>query len=208
MQSSGGQLCLLDDTTAGAAFGRPAGRGAADLYAAYRSDLLRYFRNRGHNRDDAEDFTQDVYLRLSVCDLSLINRQPVAMVFRIARFVSVEAYRDRARRIRLGYADSSEVDLASLRDARPDPEEQVCTRAELRFVLDVCQTIPRRRREAFLLHRLHGYSHDEIAQMQRISIKTVEKHVASGARNFEARLQALRATSGTCGRDSGLVRPR
>ncbi|WP_341667318.1 sigma-70 region 4 domain-containing protein [Alcaligenes sp. SDU_A2] len=44
-------------------------------------------------------------------------------------------------------------------------------------IMQVIRSLPRRRREAFLLHRFDGLSHAEIARRMQTSSQMVEQHV-------------------------------
>lgn len=60
------------------------------------------------------------------------------------------------------------------------PEQQLEFREEIAIVAQSLAQLPERTREVLLLRRVEGLSQQETAEKLHISIKTVEKHMASG----------------------------
>ncbi len=81
--------------------GMPTGEGAdraaalaAEFAAAHYDDVLRYCRRRLPSWDDAQDATQEVFLRLVRSGARYERRgKPLAYLYTIARNVCAEAYR-------------------------------------------------------------------------------------------------------------------
>jgi len=51
------------------------------------------------------------------------------------------------------------------------------------------QTLPQKRKEAFVLHVLEGYSRDEVSQMMGISIDAVEKHLSRASIELKEKIK-------------------
>src|SRR3546814_19101281 len=66
---------------------------AEQLYAEFREPLLGFFLRRVHNRAEAEDLTQDVFVRLIRAGRSDRIENPNAFVFKLA----TNLLRDRGR---------------------------------------------------------------------------------------------------------------
>lgn len=151
-----------------------AGGGIGTLHSRFRRPLQRYFASYRLGTDEAEDLTQEVFLRLmgEGCPPSL--RSPEAFVFTLAR----NLLRDRARRlyIRAGNATVPLEDV-QLRCDGPTPDEVLEHGERLQRVMTCLQSLKPDTRRAFLLHRIHGHSYAEIARMLGVSVSMIEKHV-------------------------------
>jgi RNA polymerase sigma factor (sigma-70 family) len=143
------------------------------LSERYRLPLTAYFARRVGSRAEAEDLTQEVFLRM-VRRLELEDVENVeAFVFRTA----VNLLRDRSRR------DKSQsvrkVEFASRLTDVDDlsPERVFDSRQSLTQVIAVLEELDERTRDAFILHRLEGMKHAQIAELLGVSVSSVEKYV-------------------------------
>jgi RNA polymerase sigma-70 factor (ECF subfamily) len=138
----------------------------------YRQPLNAYFQRRVGSRNEAEDLTQEVFLRLvRRLDLETIEN-PEAFVFQTA----VNLLRDRSRRGKTQH--SHLVDLAHQHAVEElSPERLFDSRQSLTMVLSVLEQLDERSRDAFILHRLEGMKHAEIANLYGVSVSSVEKYI-------------------------------
>ena len=60
--------------------------------------------------------------------------------------------------------------------------DQLATQRELSAFSDALIRLPAKCRQAFILRKVYGYTHKEIASLMSISEKTVEKHISLGIR--------------------------
>lgn len=142
------------------------------LSARYRQPLMAYFQRRVRSREEAEDLTQEVFLRLSRrLDVERVDNAE-AFLFRTA----VNLLRDRARR---GKTAASHLDELAHRARVEDlsPERVLEGRQSLASVLRALDELDERTRDAFILHRLEGMKHAEIAGLYGVSVSSVEKYV-------------------------------
>lgn len=138
----------------------------------YRQPLTAYFQRRVHSRNEAEDLTQEVFLRLvRRLDVEAIEN-PEAFIFRTA----VNLLRDRSRR---GKTQQSHLIDLTYRAGIEElsPERVFDSRQSLTQVLGVLEELDERSRDAFILHRLEGMKHAEIADLYGVSVSSVEKYI-------------------------------
>lgn len=102
-------------------------------------------------------------------------RNPNAFLLRTAMNLAVDAH----RRSRGERYESSPVDELNLTDLSPAPDEILAAEQRLHRMIETLDRVSTRTREIFFMHRLQGFSHAEIAKHLRISVSTVEKHIAS-----------------------------
>jgi len=160
----------------------------ADLFRAHAKPLQRYFRRRGHGADDAQDLVQDVFVRLARCDLELITARPGCMVYRLAHFVSVDSRRRSQLQRRIGLAPWDSLGDIEVDDALPSPEQRLVWRQTIAGAVAAIERLPPKGGRAYWLYRVDELSQREIADIQGVSLKTVEKQIAASAGRFRAML--------------------
>jgi RNA polymerase sigma-70 factor (ECF subfamily) len=85
---------------------------------------------------------------------------------------------DRGRRRSSRQADAHEqLDPEHHGDDEPDPERVLSGKQSLRAATAALLSLPERTRTIFVLHRLEGYKHREIAEQLGISVSAVEKQI-------------------------------
>lgn len=158
------------------------------LSARYRHPLIAYFQRRVRSREEAEDLTQEVFLRLARrLDVEQVDNAE-AFLFRTA----VNLLRDRARR---GKTAASHLDELVHRAGVEElsPERVVESRQSLASVLRALDELDERTRDAFILHRLEGMRHAEIAGLFGVSVSSVEKYIIKAIAHLAKRTAADRA---------------
>jgi RNA polymerase sigma-70 factor (ECF subfamily) len=138
--------------------------------------LRRLLRRRGASALEAEDLVQEAVLRLHVYTRTGGEvRNPNAFLLRTAMNLAVDTH----RRSRADLYETAPIEELNLIDLAPAPEEIVAAEQRLRRMKDALDRVSSRTREIFFMHRLQGFSHAEIAAQLRISVSSVEKHIAS-----------------------------
>ncbi len=158
----------------------------ARLFREHGGRVRRLFMRRGHSADAAADLQQEVFLRLWACDLALLSARPGQMVFRVARFVSIDTHRRLALERRLGLAAGPEVSVLQLPDLTPSQEQRVKWRESINEALEAFEQLPPRSGEALWLARIGELSHHEIAARRGVSPRTVENQIATASARFRA----------------------
>ena len=140
-------------------------------FAERRQRLSRIARRGGEH--DVDDIVQDAFLKV----VETCQRQEVRkldnLLSRIVRCIAIDRVRRRATR---GAIYAGEVG-EGLIDAAADPERTLMGVQRLVRVLATIDTMPPRRREVFLLHRIDELTYPQIARRIGVSLKAVEKHM-------------------------------
>lgn len=141
--------------------------------------LKQLLRRRGQSAEDAEDLVQEAFLRLQ----TFLNeghdvQRPEAFLVRTALNLAVDASR-RARREHRDQFEPESIEELSLVDLSPSPEEMFSAEKRLIQIGQVLDSkVSVQTREVFFLHRLEGFTHDEIAARLGINVRAVETHIA------------------------------
>jgi RNA polymerase sigma factor (sigma-70 family) len=158
-----------------------------DLEETFRSSAegLRAITRRVQG--DEADLAQDACLKL----VETAEREPIGapthLLFRLARNLVIDRLRSRTRTMRLFRPESAYEQQPC---CSADPERVLLATERLRRALAVIDTMPGRRREAFLLHRIDGLSYLEIARAMGIGVKGVEKHLSAAMLELVQKMQA------------------
>ncbi len=163
------------------------------LYRRYFGRILGMLQQRLGNRGEAEELAQEAFVRLyGELQAGKVLR-PLALLRRIASNLATDhVRREAARRAR-------ESRWSAIRDvderappssgAPGDPARSLEGRQAIDAVLAALDELSRNVRDAFLLHRFYGYSHEEVAARLGLSRSTVEKHIMKAWRHLVARLE-------------------
>ncbi|GAA5236377.1 sigma-70 family RNA polymerase sigma factor [Verticiella sediminum] len=146
------------------------------MVAHHYPELLSFFSRSLGDRDAAADVVQEAYARvLKMYADGTVAFDPRALLFRTGKNLTVSDVRRRAAEERM---------LQTLRlvssDSAPSVEQQVDARQQLERLLARMSAMPRRRREAFILVRIYGYSYAEAGEFMGVSSFAVDRHVVRG----------------------------
>jgi RNA polymerase sigma-70 factor (ECF subfamily) len=152
--------------------------------ARYRRALISFFSRRVRDSAEAEDLTQQAFLRL----MNAVQRGEVENVESFLFTIAGNLVRDHHRRsVRRGVDATVSVD-AQLIDALTEemvedrsPERVLIGRQSIADVLQALDELDERTRDIFILFRLENMKQRDIAALYGISQSTVEKHVAKAA---------------------------
>lgn len=170
---------------------RPVGKSPlAQTAGSVRSWLARWFARRVRDAAEAEDLTQEVFTRIAARDSAAPVDHLAAYVLTTARAVLA----DRARRRVSHMADlHGPLDDNLPGDEEIDPERVLIGKEALRSAIEALLSLPERTRTVFILRRLEGCRHKEIAVRLGISVSAVEKHLVRAMAHLEAETERRRA---------------
>jgi len=143
------------------------------LVARYRRPLLSFFQRRSVSAEDAEDLTQEVFMRLSRRFSRLHWGNPDGLVFTVAANALVDHERHERSRRRDRHV---EVD-PGLPDEGPSAEAALAGRERLRGLVAALDTLSPSVRAAFVLCRFENLTQAEAAARLGLSVSAVEKHM-------------------------------
>lgn len=142
------------------------------LYRSHRAWVHAWLSKKIGSQHDAEDITQDTFIKiLHSKDLAHII-EPRAYVTTIAHGLMVNHFKRRA--IEATYLQA----LAHLSESTmPSPEALAITIESIVAIDNMLDGLPLKVRMAFLLCQLDGLSHAEIANQLSVSVSSVRKYI-------------------------------
>jgi len=151
----------------------------------YYQELTAFLSRTLGDRHAAADLTQETFLRLLDRKAEERIEQPRAFLFKTAVNLSI----DLRRRARIRRNEDLEaLDREGCLDERC-PQTEAIQQQQLLMLRRALAQLPENCREAFLLRKVEGCSHAEIAERLGISRDMVEKHIVNAMRHCRQRLQ-------------------
>ena len=143
-----------------------------EYYEEYRQSVFFYICRRIENRSDAEDLTQDAFLRLLEYRMMIRRDTLKYFIFTIVR----NLLNDYLRR----YYKRQEIDRY-LYDTLPvttvEPESRMVADELRRLESRRVSALPEQRRKVYIMSRFQDKPADDIAEELNLSKRTVENHL-------------------------------
>ncbi len=160
------------------------------FFEAYYDRIYRYVQSMVHDSVEAEDLTQETFLRAFRERESLRESGAlVAWLYRIATHVALDRLRQRARRTsREADVDVAEIELpdrdsVSLQQSIEQEEMSAC-------VQEYLADLPDSYRAVILLHDLEDLTGSQIAELLDLPLATVKIRLHRARRRLQATLHA------------------
>lgn len=196
--SSPTDLTLANDVAPQAphAPGRKAAQAVLlDLYTRYHALVHRICFRYTKNRDEAEDLTQEVFLKVHGNYATFAGHaQPSTWLYRVTVNHCLDHLRWRKRQGELMSAFADEQADNHSRDAAPDHPAKLLFRRLL-------EDLDEGNRQVVMLRFEVGLTHEEIAEICGVSRVAITKRLAK----FQARVQSLRSRLGFYMESAGTV---
>lgn len=156
------------------------------LNRRFRPALMAFFLRRLRNHAEAEDMTQDVFVRLAGADAGQMKSAD-AYIFQIA----ANLLRDRSRRekVRADYRER----LWSQEGAEVDPLDPLRFTADREALTELVaglKELPEPTRAIFVLYRLENVEKRAIAEAYGLAVSSVDRHLAKAMGHLIARVRS------------------
>jgi RNA polymerase sigma factor (sigma-70 family) len=138
-------------------------------FSRVRAALMR----RGRTRHDADDLVQEAWVKLACYERRQEVAEPEAFLMRAALNLSIDAYRTSRN-----HGEQVLIDELVLADVAPTAEAILLARERIARLSESLAVLDARTRSIFLAQRVDGLSYAEIAREHRLSVSSVEKHIA------------------------------
>jgi RNA polymerase sigma-70 factor (ECF subfamily) len=154
------------------------------LFEQHGWNLFRFLNSR-LRRQEAEDVAQQTYLHLLQHPNPGEISNPAAYLYRTASNLAIDTLRREKTRLR--YTET-EADPDSFATVTHDPETVLDSAARLDQFTALLEELPELCQYAFILNKLDGLTHDEIARKLGLSKKTVQRYILKALEHCAARL--------------------
>jgi RNA polymerase sigma factor (sigma-70 family) len=145
-----------------------------DAYVRHESSLKRFIARFMRGSPDIEDIAQEAFLRAYAAERERPIEQPKSFLFRIAKHVALSQLTRKSRQITDYIEDSDNSEVIA---TECSAEDEISAREILGLHCEAVASLPPQCRQVYLLRKVHGLSHKEIAGQLAIAVSTVEKHL-------------------------------
>lgn len=145
-----------------------------DAYLRHESSLKRFIARFMRNPPDVDDIAQEAFLRAFAAERDRPIEQPKSFLFRIAKHAALSQLSRKGRQITDYIEDSDESTVIPIEGSA---EDEVSAQQMLGLHCEAVAELPPQCRQVYLLRKVHGLSHKEIAGQLGIAVSTVEKHL-------------------------------
>ncbi|WP_279653875.1 sigma-70 family RNA polymerase sigma factor [Pseudomonas morbosilactucae] len=151
----------------------------------YYRDLLAFLNAKLGNRQAAEDVVHDAYLRVLERSSEAPIEQPKAFLFRTALNLVIDNHR------RNGIRQTEPLDVLEIEERffSPSPHTAIDQGQRLDMLQRALDELSPLCRQSFMLRKLEGMSHPEIAATLKISRSLVEKHIVNAMKHCRTRIR-------------------
>ena len=139
--------------------------------------LKKYLRRFFYREQDIEDVVQETYIKACNADKASNIDHPKAYLFRIAKNLALNELDKRSRRMTDFIEECEAANIAELSESL---EEQMQAEQSVDLYCRAAAMLPERCRGVYLLRKVHGLSHNEIATRLGITPSAVAKHLTKG----------------------------
>jgi len=151
------------------------------VVSAHHEEIFRYLRRVTGPSGDAEDLSQETFLRAYRAYAALPRDANVrAWLFSIATNLAKNYFRSEARR-RRAYG---EIEAAATSRGGAPPEADMLSRETGALVEGIVQRLPSKQRLAFTQRKIHGLEYAEIGRNLGCSAESARAHVFQALRKI------------------------
>lgn len=141
-----------------------------------------------HDRKDAEDLTQEVFISIFQSIGSFRQESKLSTwIYRLTVNKCSEKLRYQSRTKRKGNLVSIEQ-LFEIKNFEISPEEKLIKKQEYDALFQAIRLLPDNQRIAYTMHNMEEYSYNEIAQSMDLSLSAVESLIFRAKKNLKISL--------------------
>lgn len=146
------------------------------------NEIFQYVKKNVFDKQTAQDITQETFTRaIKSADRNVIENER-ALLYRIAKNVMFDLYKEKYKIDKISFEEDYHINESNSIETILIEDEQTI------LLLQEVEKLPTKRRQAFTLHIIDGYSRDEVASMMNITINAVEKHISRASNQIKENL--------------------
>ena len=175
-----------------------------DAFVENGSYLKAFLRRFMQRPQDIEDIAQEAYIRAFKVEQEAGVDHPKTLLFTIAKNIALNELRSKAKRV-TDYIEECEAEPEKV---GATTEEEVVGLERLETYCSAVDKLPEQCRRVYLLRKVHGLPHKEIAQRLNITVRSVERHLQKGVmrcRTYMREEEALLSQADTEGAQQSKV---
>lgn len=146
---------------------------------AYYKEIFLYVKKTVIDKNVAEDITQETFTRvIKNADTNIIKNER-AFLYRVAKNVIIDQFRKKTKISEVSFNENEYFEETN------NTENSTIEFDQQRHLMEEIDNLPKKRRQAFVLHIMEGYSRKEVAEMMSISLNAVDKHISRASEQIK-----------------------
>lgn len=155
------------------------------VFAENRTFLMKFISRYFSDTYDIEDVVQETYLRAYEAEGKRKIDSPKSFLFKIAKNVALTKLTKKSNQINKYIEEVSGSSVLAL-DTAPSTDLELIAKEKLGLYCEAVATLSEKCREVYLLRKVYGLSHKEIATRMSLSVSSAEKYLRQGILECEA----------------------
>jgi RNA polymerase sigma-70 factor (ECF subfamily) len=152
-------------------------KSAVSVFMRNRPKLLMWAKRFLRNTADVEDVVQETFVRSYQHIIENEVENPKAYLYTTAKNLAIKRNELAVNRL----SDTlEELELDTFVELENSVEQEAAGKEEMAFLCEAIRELPPQARKVFVLKKIYGFSHREIAQQLELSENTVHRHLAKG----------------------------
>jgi RNA polymerase sigma-70 factor (ECF subfamily) len=145
----------------------------------YYQEIFSFVKKKVLDKSTAEDITQEAFTRVIQNGNNNIIQNKRAFLYRVAKNIIVDQIRKRTKISEVPFNDTTYL------DENNKIEDNIIQADQNKHLMQEIENLPRKRKQAFILHIIEGYSRKEVAIMMDISLNAVEQHISRASNQIK-----------------------
>ena len=156
---------------------RPTLSAVSAAFLEHNRFIKRFLAQFLSNQHDIEEIAQETFLRAYVAEQQKDIEQPKAYLIQVAKHLALTKLSRKLDQI-TDYIE--DVSPSVVIERVPSAETEAEARQTLGVYCEAVAALPEKCREVYLLRKVHGLAHKEIARRMSLSVSSVEKYLLKG----------------------------
>ncbi|MFV0291476.1 MAG: RNA polymerase sigma-70 factor [Mangrovibacterium sp.] len=153
------------------------------IFLHYYSGLVTYAVNKGVNKDVAEDLVQDFFLKL------WLNRKAITITGSLKSYLFTSIKNRCFDYFRHEKVERNLKEQLSFEESMDDKDDFLTEDDLRRQIDDALKKLPPKCQKIFIMNRLEGLKPNEIAELEGLSVRTIEGHIGKAIRLLREELK-------------------
>ncbi len=155
----------------------------SDIFTAHSKTVFNYIYYKFGNEEKAHDAVQEAFVKLWENCIKVSPEKAKSFVYTVANNLYLNVIK--AEKVRLKYADKT------LKSTNENPEFLLEENEFKEKLEKALQDLPENQRTTFLLNRIDGKKYKEIAEMEEVSVKAIEKRMHLALKSLREKIDGI-----------------
>lgn len=145
----------------------------------YYKEIFSYVIKMVSNKNTANDITQETFTRVIKANQKNKIKNERAFLYRVAKNIMIDQFRQNTKFTQVSFDEDSHIENTN------NSEIEIIQEDQQKLLREEIDNLAKKRKQAFVLHIMEGYSRQEVASMMGLSLNAVEKHISRASNQIK-----------------------